>query len=757
MRSQNIMTTRMNHLFLPKRALLAALTLLFTAFVFARDYTSLVDTRTGTNSRFEFSRGNTYPATGRPFAMHLWSPQTGVDGNGWKYTYPAKEMRGFALSHQCSAWTGDYASFSLFPEVGKVVCPSSLRGARFNHEDEVARPHFYSVKFRNGITTEMAPTERCCSFRFSFPRGEDAYLLLDLLINRGEISFSEDGRSLTGCLKTNQFGCRGLHNFFVLEFSQPFFKPDTWKASKESGAVVRFKPGSTVEVKVGTSYISLDQAKLNLQREIGDRHFSQVRNEGRKVWNELLGRIDVEGTDAEQIRTFYGCLFRANLFSRKFYELDADNAPYYHSPYDNQVHHGYMFTDNGFWDSFRSQFPLTILLHPTQQGRYMNAMLDAYDQSGWLPSWSFPGEQGGMLGNHAISLFADAWVKGVRTFDPKRVHDAYVHEVTNKGPRSNSNGRAGFNDYWEIGYVPYPENTYGSAMTLEYAYDDFCGQLFARLSGDGEWEKRFGESMFYYRNVFSSEVGFMRGRDRQGNWTPDFRPGAWGGPFIEGNAWHYNWSVMHDVEGLIRLYGSDAAFVCKLDSVFSTLPIIDFGFYGEVYNEMVEMVVSDMGQYEHGNQPIQHAPYLYTYAGQPWKTQYWVREIMRKLYNTSPDGYPGDEDQGAMSAWYVLSALGLYAVTPGTPQYVLGSPLFSKMTLTLEDGKKFVVTADGNSEENVYIQQATINGKPLDKNWITYQDITQGGSLHFVMGPEPNTSRGTSKVAAPFSVSWGEK
>lgn len=721
--------------------------------VSARDYTSLVDTRTGTNSRFEFSRGNTYPATGRPFGMHLWSPQTGVNGDGWKYTYPAKEMRGFELSHQCSPWTRDYLSISLFPETGSLKLESAERGARFDHSAEIARPHYYKVKFRNGISTEMAPTERCCNFRFSYPKTGEAYLLLDQVLSDGEIMFDATKKELTGYIVSHKRGIEGMRNYFVIEFSRPFIKAEQWAKGRDKGAYLTWPSGTTVEVKVGTSYISLDQARVNLKREIGSDSFDTTKRKGQKVWNELLGRVDVEGATDEEVRTFYGCLFHANLFSRKFYEINSEGKPLYHSAYDQKVHDGYMYSDNGFWDSFRSQFPLSNILHPTQQGRYMNAMLDAYDQMGWLPSWSFPYEQGGMIGNHAISLFADAWAKGIRTFDPARVMKAYIHEVSGKGPRGQSNGRTGFEDYWERGYVPYPEYDYATAMTLEYAYDDFCGRLFADIVGDTEWKDKLGKAMFNYRNVFSKEVGFMRGRNRAGEWTPDFRPGGWGGPFIEANAWHYNWSVMHDVQGLIDLYGSDEAFIEKLDGVFGTAPIIDFGFYTDIYNEMVEMVVADLGQYAHGNQPIQHMPYLYCYAGQPWKTQYWVREIMRKVYNTSPDGYPGDEDQGAMSSWYVLSALGLYAVTPGTTQYVVGSPLFRKAVVTMEDGKKLTITADNNSQENVYIQSAMLNGKPLERNYIDYKDIVDGGELHLIMGPEPNTHRCTSKEARPFSVS----
>ena len=465
----------------------------------------------------------------------------------------------------------------------------------------------------------------------------------------------------------------------------------------------------------------------------------------------------MEGGTDEQLRTFYSCLFRANLFSRHFYELRSDGTPYYYSPYDGKIHDGYMLTDNGFWDTFRSQFPLTNILHPTQQGRYMQALLDAQMQFGWLPAWSCPGETGGMCGNHSISLLADAWAKGIRTFNPDSALAAYAHEAMNKGPMGGANGRAGWKEYWQLGFVAFPESHGSVTQTLEYAYDDWCAWTLARSCGNKFYEEVFGRVLRNYVNLWDPETRFFRGRGLDGKWSDShegraFDPLVWGGPYTEGNAWHYIWSVFHDVQGLINLFGSDEAFCQKMDSVFSQPGTIKPGWYGGKIHEMVEMEIADMGQYAHGNQPIQHMPYLYCYAGQPWKTQYWVRQIIDRLYNSTPDGFPGDEDQGGMSSWYVLSALGLYAVTPGTDQYVIGSPVFRKATITMEDGKQFVIEAKDNSRENVYIQSGELNGQPLVKNYITYGDIARGGCLSFQMGSEPNLQRNTTKAATPYSM-----
>ena len=465
----------------------------------------------------------------------------------------------------------------------------------------------------------------------------------------------------------------------------------------------------------------------------------------------------VEGGTEEEKATFYSCYFRASLFSRKFYELDKNGDPYYFSPYDGQVHKGYLYTDTGFWDTFRAQFPLNALLHPTMHGRYVAALLDAYDQCGWLPSWSFPGEAGSMIGNHAISLLADAWAKGIHTFDPQKALDAYYHEATNKGPWGPANGRHGWKEYYTLGYVPYPKYGEATAKTLEYAYDDFCGYQLAKMTGNDFYADVFSRQIYNYRNMFDPSVGFMRGRDVNGQWKADFDPYEWGGPYTEGNAWHYLWSVFQDPQGLIDLLGGNEKFIAKMDSVFSVPNTVHVGTYGRKIHEMTEMEMADMGQYAHGNQPIQHMIYLYNYAGAPWKAQARVREVMRKLYSGTEDGYPGDEDQGQTSSWYVLSALGFYSVCPGTNEYVLGSPVFEKTTITLEDGKQFIIEANGNNQDHVYIQSATLNGTNFTKGYLTYQDIVAGGTLNLKMSDQPNKERGTQSDDLPFSLTKDHK
>ena len=749
-----------------KQGAALALCLALSFPVFAEiDLVQYVNTLQGTNSTYELSWGNTYPTTAVPYPMNSWSPQTGKNGDGWKYQYSATTIRGFQPTHQCSPWVGDYGVFSLMP-VPELVVDESKRATPFSHDKEIAKPHYYKVTLENGITTEFSPTTRSAHFRFSFPAKGDAFLVLDGYTKTSQVQIDVANHRITGYVHNGAFSPKTHKNYFIIQFDKPFVSYGTWENRKNTiqknnlsregegiGAYVQFAKGSKVQAKVSTSYISPEQAEVTMTRELGKHSSVEVTKQAAAdVWNQLLNRVLVEGGTEEDMKTFYSCMFRANLFSHKFYEEKEDGSPYYYSPYDEKIHDGYMFTDNGFWDTFRSQFPLTNILHPTMQGQYMQALLDAQEQCGWLPSWSFPSETGGMVGNHSISLLTDAWVKGIRTFDPEKALKAYAHEAMNKGPWGGANGRVRWKDYYQLGYIPYPESMGSTAQTLEYCYDDFCAYQLAKMTGNKFYEEVFARQIYNYKNVYDPSVGFMRGRKLDGSWA-DFDAFEWGGPYCEGNAWHYNWSVFHDVQGLIDLTGGDERFVAKIDSVFALPGIVKYGTYGTKIHEMLEMELAKMGQYAQGNQPIQHMIYLYSYAGQPWKTQYWIRQVMDRLYNSSENGYPGDEDQGGMSSWYVLSALGIYSVCPGTDEYVLGSPKFRKATITMEDGKKFVIEAKGNSKDNVYIQNATLNGKRHTRNYIHYSDIVNGGVLELQMGNQPEKTRGTAKEDRPFSLS----
>lgn len=754
-----------------KRRLCIYLTMIYAMLNQAQaqqaDLVKYVNTLQGTDSEWSLSYGNTYPTVGLPFAVHFFSAQTGKNGDGWKYQYKANSIRGFQQVHQCSPWMGDYMVFSLMPGLGKLEVNEERRALSFKHENEIAKPHYYAVNFDNGIKAELSPVERGAHMRFSFPKKEKAFLLLDGFLGDSEIKIIPEERKIVGYVHNGRFVPEHMKNYFVLTFDQDFKAYGTWEnvkgtiqagqrydAGKGKGGYLEFRPGTKVQVKMASSYISPQQADLNFKRELeGHNTFEVSKRKAFDTWNALLNRVRVEGGTEAEMATFYSCMFRANLFSRKFYEMDPEGSPYYFSPYDGKIHKGYMFTDNGFWDTFRGQFPLSNLLHPVMQGRYMQSLLDAQKQAGFFPTWSNPGMSGVMIGNHAISLLADAWVKGIRSFNADSALTAYYHEATNKGVWGGSNGREGWKAYFTKGYVPYGDIHESTAKTLEYAYDDFCAYQLAKATGNKFYENIFARQMYNYKNVFDPQVNFMRGRLDNGQWREPFDPVEWGGPFTEANAWQYTWSVMHDVNGLINLIGGVDKFNAKLDTFFTMEQRVNYGSYKQEIHEMREMLLSKMGQYAHGNQPAQHVPYLYNFSGQPWKAQKYARMVTSRLYNATEKGYPGDEDQGQMSSWYVLSAMGIYSVCPGTDEYVFGSPVFKKVTISLDNGKTFTIKADNNSPQHVYIQSAALNGAAYDKNFIRYEDLLKGGELHFVMGDKPNYERGVSTDARPFSLS----
>ena len=731
------------------------------------DLVKYVNTLQGTNSKMELTYGNTYPTTALPFGMNTWTPQTGKNGDGWKYQYFVDSIRGFQQAHQCSSWTNDYAVFSLMPVSGALVVDENKRALHFSHKNEIAKPNYYSVKFSNNITTEISPTERGAHLRFSFPSSQKSFVVIDGYTKMSGIKIFPAESKVTGYVNNGRTVPANFKNYFVIIFDKPFKSFGTCENKNNTvsqntlegegngvGAYLEFGKGEKVQAKVASSYISPEQAQVTLERELGKfTSLEQTKAAAAKAWNDLFNRVLVEGGTEQQKATFYSCLFRANLFSRQFFEYDKNNQPVYYSPYDGTIHKGYMYTDNGFWDTFRAQFPLNNIIHREMQGRYMQALLDAQSQCGWLPSWSFPNEAGSMIGNHAISLLTDAWVKGIQTFDPQKALEAYLHEATNKGPWGPANGRDGWKEYFELGYVPASKYGEATAKTLEYAYDDFCGYQLAKLTNNPFYQSTFSRQMYNYKNVYDSATNFMRGRQINGEWTPNFDPFEWGGPFTEGNPWHWTWSVFHDIQGLIHLMGGEKKFASKLDSVFSEPNTVHVGSYRRMIHEMSEMQIVNMGQYAHGNQPIQHIIYLYNNCYQPWKAQQHIREVMDKLYNETENGYPGDEDEGQTSSWYVLSALGIYSVCPGTDQYVIGSPVFEKATITLENGRKFIINAEKNNKQNVYIESAILNGKRYSHNWITMKDILNGGELHFVMSNSPNKNRGLQEDDKPFSLS----
>lgn len=739
------------------------------------DYVSLADTRMGTDSEYSLSNGNTYPATAVPWGMNFWTAMTSKMGDGWTYKYDENKIRGIKQTHQPSPWLNDYAAFSLMAVTGDLKIQEDERASWFSHKAEVALPHHYSVYLADyDATMEVTPTERAAHFRFTFPDSNQSYILLDGFDQGSMVKIIPEERKIIGYVRNNHGGVpENFHNYFVAQFDKDFEANYTWsdgwqlmENATESegdhvGAVVAFKTksGERVHVKVASSFISLEQAQINLDREIGTDSFETTRNKAHQVWEKEFGRIKVEDDDQQNVRTFYSCLYRLLLFPRKFYEINADDEIVHYSPYNGEVLPGYMYTDNGFWDTFRAVFPFFTLMYPSLDAQIMDGLANTYKESGWLPEWASPGHRGVMVGSNSAVNIADAYVKGIRNYDVETLYEAVMKNATvNEGRPVSSVGREGVDYYNRLGYVPYDVGiNENAARTLEYAFADFNISQMAALMGKNEDAQEFAAKANNYQLLFDPETQWMRGKNEDGTFQSPFNPLKWGDAFTEGNSLHYTWSVFHDVQGLIDLMGGKDKFAKKLDLVFTMPPKFDNSYYGFTIHEIREMQIVNMGNYAHGNQPIQHMIYLYNHAGQPWKAQQRVREVMDKLYAPTPDGYCGDEDNGQTSAWYVFSAMGFYPVTPGTTQYVIGSPLFDQVTLTMEDGKEFVINSNNNNDYNRYIQSAELNGQTFNKTWLDHHEIQAGGRLIFNMSPEPNENWGTKAESVPFSTSLNKK
>ncbi|MCL1677258.1 GH92 family glycosyl hydrolase [Elizabethkingia meningoseptica] len=744
---------------------------IYSCFSFGQNLSPLdyVNTLMGTQSKHSLSNGNTYPAVGLPWGMNLWTPQTGKMGDGWAYTYDADKIKGFKQTHQPSPWMNDYGAFSIMPGVGKLKFKEEERASWFSHKAEVATPYSYSVYLADvDVTTEFTPTERAAYFRFDFPKTDSAYVVIDALDKGSYIKILPKERKIIGYTTRYAAGkYENFKNYFVVQFDKDFDLTSAWKdtalvnnqleiTSNHTGAIVGFKLKNkeSVYARVASSFISFEQAELNLKREIGNQSFAEVKANAKEIWNKTLGKIEVKGGTDEQYRTFYSAMYRTLFFPQKLYEIDAQNTIKHWSPYNGKILDGRMFAGTGFWDTFRALYPLLNLVYPSINVEMQEGLANAFKEGGFLPEWSSPGFANVMIGNNSAAVVADAYIKGLRGYDVETLWKAVVHGANNEGPM-DAVGRRGVSYYNKLGYVPYDVKiNENAARTLEYAYDDFAIYQLGKALGKPESEIGiFKKRAYNYKNLFDPSTGLMRGKNQDGKFQSPFNPFKWGDAFTEGNSWHYTWSVFQDIDGLSKMMGGKKKFEAKLDEVFSLPPIFDDSYYGSVIHEIREMQIMNMGQYAHGNQPIQHMVYLYNYAGAPYKAQYWVREVMNRLYKPTPDGYCGDEDNGQTSAWYVFSSLGFYPVTPATNQYVLGAPLFKEATIHLENGNKIEIKAPQNTQQNIYVKSLSVNDQPYSKNWLDHRELMKGAVLDFEMTAQPNKERGTHEKDFPYSMS----
>ena len=751
-----------------KRIFLSAvLTCICTASAWANtEPVDMVNPLTGTLSKFELSTGNNYPVIALPWGMNFWTPQTGKNGDGWQYTYTADKIRGFKQTHQPSPWMNDYGMFSLMPITGEVTFDEEKRASWFSHKAEIAKPYYYRVYLADyDITTEIAPTERAAMFRFTFPQEEMSYVVLDAYDRGSYVQIQPEKNRIVGYTTRNSGGVtKDFKNWFIIDFGSRSFDYTSVTDSKEiftdrkelkdnhTGAIVGFRTGhrDVITARVASSFISLEQAERNLN-ELGKKSFDEIASDGRKIWNDVLGRIQVEGGSEEQMRTFYSCLWRSLHFPRRFYEIDDKGNPIHYSPYNGQILPGYLFADTGVWDTFRCLFPFLNLVYPSMNEQMQAGLVNAYLESGYLPEWSSPGHRDCMIGQNSASVVADAYIKGIRVANQDKLWDAVTYGAHHHLDRSAS-GRVGHDYYDRLGYVPCNVGIgQNVARTLEYAYNDWSIYTLGKAMGKSEAELApYKKAALNYANVYNPARKLMCGREEQGAFNADFVPENWSGEFCEGNSWHWSFCVFHDPAGLSKLMGGRDEMTEMMDSVFVLPSYLGLRSRGMIH-EMREMQVMDMGQYAHGNQPIQHMVYLYNWTGQPWKAQYWTREIMDKLYNPNADAYCGDEDNGQTSAWYVFSAMGFYPVCPGTKQYAMGSPLFQKILVKLENGKTIQIEAPDNNKQTRYVKDVKVNGKSVSRTWLEHDELTKGATIKFQMSSKPNKKRGTDEKDAPYS------
>lgn len=713
-------------------------------------YIDYINPLMGTDSKFDLSNGNTYPAIAVPWGMNFWTPQTNKMGDGWVYQYHTDKIRGFKQTHQPSPWINDYGAFALMPVTGQLKIKEEERASWFSHKAEIAKPNYYKVYLADYDTSvEITPTNRAAQFRFTFPETENAYVLLDAYFKNSMVKILPKERKIIGYSCNNSGGVpENFRNYFVLVFDKDFQTYDTWgddwillhsdqSQAQHAGAVIGFRTqkGEKVNVKVASSFISLEQAELNLLREIGNDTFEQTQQKALHLWEKELAKIQVLDNNIDNLRTFYSCLYRVLLFPRTFYEINEKEEIVHYSPYNGKIEAGYMFTDNGFWDTFRAVFPLFNLSYPEMNQQFMKGLVNTYKESGWLPEWASPGHRDCMIGSNSASIIADAFLKGnIEQNDAEILLEAMLKNATqNEGRPVKSVGREGVNYYNSLGYVPYNvginENV---ARTLEYAYADFCIARMAEKMGKKNIADKYYQQSLRYKNVFDDQTGWMRGKNADGSFQTPFNPLKWGDAFTEGNSLHYTWSVFHDVNGLINLMGGKEKFEKKIDEVFNMPPLYDDSYYGFTIHEIREMQIMDMGNYAHGNQPIQHLIYLYNYAGKPEKAQAKIREVMKKLYASTPDGYCGDEDNGQTSAWYVFSALGFYPVTPASDVYVLGNPIFEQVKLQLPNNKEFIIKNTEKTKGNIFVKDIFVNGKKWESYELPYKIFTENGRLDFL-------------------------
>ncbi len=704
----------------------------------------------GTNNEGPaLSRGNQYPGVYTPFGMAAWSIGTQSLQSSWFYDYKDPNITGIKLTHQTTVWGSDFAAIDLMPLTGELIPDYTQRASPYQRANEIARPYYYrNTLDRYGITFEFSPSDRGAIFRFRYPTGVAP-----------ELVFNGDG---AGTSRVTQQGANaiignitngGVELFFRAEFDRPIASLSTGADRVLGLQFSQGPPGSanTVVMKLASSYISADQAGDNLTLELSGHTLESLAAESKAKWEQKLSQIRVRGGRAADQMTFYSALYRVFGFPKMHWEPVGQDASrsQYSSPFDNQVHLDRKFWNgNGFWDTHRTVWPLFTLLFPEMTGQMLDGWVNSYKDGGWTVRWSKPGYWDSMIGTSTDILFADAFVKGIRNWDYLTGYRASVKNAMVPGSLPGT-GRRFLQRSAFLGYIPSGGKLgadQSGSRTMEDAVDDFGISVFAKALGKDDESRYFRNRALGYTKLWDPQSRFFREKDDQGNWVSEgaFDPFVWGYAWTEGNLWHYRFAPAHDGAGLIALFGGRAGLEQALDELMTADPHFGVGSYGTEIHEMTEAQLvgkQGFGQFAINNEPVEHFLQMYAWAGRPSKTQYWARRAVTELHQSGYGngyGYPGDEDEGQLSAWYAMNAIGIYPAAPGFPEYVMGSPIFDTVTIHPEGGRDFVISTSGNDADHVYIQQARLNGQPYGLSYLRHQDITGGGVLELVMGAQPS-------------------
>lgn len=698
--------------------------------------TSLVDCVNplqGTDSTPLFSRGNTLPIVAVPFAMAHWTLQSSCQ-DSWFFQPRDQRLQGVRCTHQLSPWLGDYGQATFLPFAGDPSPDPAARASSYRPGELSIGPHQLKVRLlRYGCTFELAPTERCSLMRFTFAQSGPAGVLIDLAGDDAEARRDASSNIVTALVRANSGGVPpGFATYYAARLDAPMTQFEVKQLQGRRVAILRFSVQASrpVTLRVGTSFISADQALRNLDAELAAKPFDQVRAEAAATWEQALGRVQIHGATLAQRRIFYSCLYRAQLFPRIFHERDAQGNIVHYSAFNGRVEPGVMYADHGYWDLYRAWYPMMTLLYPERLGQILQAWVNAYKEGGWFPQFPCPGYRSVMTGSPIDSVFGDAVAKGIQGFDLQAAYQGLKKQATESVPPGKGYGRAAVPQYLKLGYVPCDLVNDGLVETLDSAFGDFNIAQVARAAGHAADAAIFLKRSRNWRNVFDPQTRFLRGKLASGAWVEPFDPFTWGNPYVEGSAWQYRFAVPHNPQGLMQAFGGREAFVAALDDLLAQPPIFHVGSYGREIHEMSEMAAVDFGQYAHSNQPSHHVLYMFTAAGRRDRTQHWVHRVLNELY--TPDNFCGDEDTGSMSAWYILSALGIFSLCPGKPEWSLGAPLFEQAEIPFPDGREIRIEANG--KPGPFLNRVTLNGVEHREDSVQHAEFVQGARLTFSAG-----------------------